>query len=435
MKLLVFVIDALCSQDLEWMKTMPHFSMLFERGSYVESILPVHPALTYSCHTAILTGRYVDGHGIVHNEILSRGGKTGLPWHNMRRDIKVPTLMDYARDAGLSTCSLSWPVSGAADLDFLFPMIVPYDYYGYEPEKWLEGTASENLMDAYFWKYGRYLRGQDRSLDLFTMAVAPDLIEDFGQPDVMLVKMCDLDSVRHTYGVYTEETHEQLRKHDQEFGVLLETIRRYGDFENTNFVILGDHGQTDVEDVLNINRLLVKEGFIKLDEAGNVESFEAFGHSTGLACLIEVGDPGNADQLQRVRNYLESLKADPNIKLRYVLDKDQAKAEYHLEGPFDFVIESDRNVSFSDRLNNTEIWASREPGDHKIGMATHGSRPDRVETTAFLACGPGFKQGVVIDQANMVDIAPTLAEILGLSMQNCDGEPMKGIINPHESKR
>ena len=194
--------------------------------------------------------------------------------------------MDYARDAGLSNCSLSLPVSGAADLDFLFPMIVPYDYYGYEPEKWLEGTASENLMDAYFWKYGRYLRGQDRSLDLFTMAVAPDLIEDFGQPDVMLVKMCDLDSVRHTYGVYTEETHEQLRKHDQEFGVLLETIRRYGDFENTNFVILGDHGQTDVEDVLNINRLLVKEGFIKLDEAGIVESFEAFGHSTGLACLI-----------------------------------------------------------------------------------------------------------------------------------------------------
>ena len=91
MKLLVFVIDALCSQDLEWMKTMPHFSMLFERGSYVKSILPVHPALTYSCHTAILTGRY--GGWAWHRAQRDplRGGKTGLPWHNMRRDIKVPT--------------------------------------------------------------------------------------------------------------------------------------------------------------------------------------------------------------------------------------------------------------------------------------------------------------------------------------------------------
>ena len=28
------------------------------------------------------------------------------------------------------------------------------------------------------------------------MAVAPDLIRDFGQPDVMFVKMCDLDTQR-----------------------------------------------------------------------------------------------------------------------------------------------------------------------------------------------------------------------------------------------
>jgi predicted AlkP superfamily pyrophosphatase or phosphodiesterase len=435
MKLLVFVIDALCSHDLEWMKDMPHFSVLFEQGSYVRSILPVHPALTYSCHTAILTGRFVDGHGILHNEALERGGKTGLPWHNMRRDIKVPTLMDYAREAGLSTCSLSWPVSGAADLDFNFPMIVPYDYYGYEPEKWLEGTATKNLMDAYFWKYGRYLKGLDRSLDLFTMAVAPDIIEDFGQPDLMLVKMCDLDSVRHTFGVYHERTHEQLRKHDQEFGVLLETVRRYGDFENTNFVIVGDHGQTDVEDVLNINRLFANEGFIELDKEGKLISFEAFGHSAGLSCFIEVANPEDTAQLERVRAFLETLKDDPNIKLRYVLDKDQAKAEYHLAGPFDFVIESDRNVSFSDRLDNSEVWVSREPGDHKIGMATHGSRPDRLETTALIVCGPGFVPGVKLDQANMVDIAPTLAEILGLSMENCDGQAIKELIRTNESKR
>lgn len=74
------------------------------------------------------------------------------------------------------------------------------------------------------------------------MGLALEIIKDYRQPDVMLVKMCDL--VRHQYGVMNEHVMDQLRKHDAEFGMLLDQIRKYGDFEQTNFVVLGDHGQT-----------------------------------------------------------------------------------------------------------------------------------------------------------------------------------------------
>lgn len=60
------------------------------------------------------------------------------------------------------------------------------------------------------------------------MALALDILEDFEQPDIMLVKMCDLDSVRHTYGVFHQNTKVQLRRHDEELGALLECLRRRG---------------------------------------------------------------------------------------------------------------------------------------------------------------------------------------------------------------
>ena len=90
-KLLVFCIDALCASDVAYMKTLPHFGKLLRGGALVEQIDPVFPALTYTCHTSILTGVYAGRHGILHNEVLRRGGQSNAPWHCMKQDVKAPT--------------------------------------------------------------------------------------------------------------------------------------------------------------------------------------------------------------------------------------------------------------------------------------------------------------------------------------------------------
>ena len=427
-KLFVFMIDALCSCDIEQMKTMKNFSQIINNGSYVHHMLPVHPALTYCCHTSIVTGKYVEGHGICNNEYLKRGLWPNDVWFGMKEDVKAPTILDYARELGLTTCSLSWPVTGKADYTYNMPMIVPYHYQGYNPETYLWPTATKNLMDAYFWKYGRFLKGEDRSLDLYTMAIAPDLIRDFGQPDVCFVKMCDLDSVRHTYGVYHPKTIEQLRKHDEEFGVLLESIRRYGDFDNTNFVIMGDHGQTDIEEALEMNELLKENGFIRTDGKGHVIDCDCYAHSACLTSFIELANPEDEKMKKKVRDFLEGLKQDKDIQLLYVLNKEEMKDQYHVDGPFDFVIESKRNISFSDHVDTGCIFSKRVPGEHKVGAATHGSRPERKENTLFIASGPKVKKGIVIEQANMVDEAATMAKMIGFDMKDTDGRILKEML-------
>ncbi len=427
-KLLVFCIDALCASDIAYMKTLKNFGRMLESGALIEEIDPVFPALTYCCHTSILTGTYVNRHGIVHNERLERGGRVGAPWYDRKSLVKGKTLLDEAHDRGLTTCSLGWPVSGGAAYDMNLPMIVPYRYEGYEPEQWLTGTATENLMDRYFFKHGRHLKGPDRNLDLFVMALALDILEDFEQPDIMLVKMCDLDFVRHTYGVYTEEAKKQLRKHDEELGALIESIRRKGTLAQTNIVVLGDHGQTDIRDVLLMNVLLKKNGFIQTDATGAMTSFDAFCHSNGLSAFIELGDPSDSKLRRRVLEFLTGLRNVPEIQLDVVMDAKEAERAFAVAGPFDFVIQSALPIAFGENLKSDEIWGSRQPGDYKIGAATHGGTPTRRETTTFFACGPSVRHTVVPGHRPMVDEAPTMANMLGFAMEDVDGVAIKEIL-------
>lgn len=427
-KVLVFCIDALCSNDIEAMRLMPSFGPYLEKAALVEKIEPVWPALTYCCHTSIITGCYVDRHGIENNEKMKRGGYWNQPWYGEKKDVKVPTLLDRARENGLTTCSLAWPVSGGADYDMNMPMIVPYGYTGWKPEPYLEGMATKNLMDRYFYKHGRYIKGSERSLDLLTMALALDILEDYEQPDIMLVKMCDLDGARHTYGVNHEKVTEQLRKHDEEFGAILEALRRKGTLEETNVVILGDHGQTDINDVIHLNVLLREAGFIRVNPDGTMASFDAIIHSCGLTAYVELNNPTDFDMKKKVFGFLNSLKDDPRIQLDYVMDRSEAKEVFRVDGPFDFIIESKLPISFGESFNSSSVFGSLIPGNHKFGAATHGGSPSRAEVTTFIAAGPDIKPGVTVSCRPMVDEAPTLARMLGFEMPDIDGSAITEIL-------
>lgn len=408
---------------------MPHFGPFMERAAIVEEVRPVWPALTYSCHTSILTGCYVARHGITHNLIMQRGGYIAdAPWHHMKSDVKVPMLPDVAKANGKTTCSLSWPVTGGADWKLNMPMIVPYNYNGWEPEKWLEGTSTQALLDRYFYKHGRFLKGPDRSLDLYTMGMALDILENEDPCDITLVKMCDLDTARHIHGVHHQAVSDQLRKHDEEFGAILEALRRKGTLDSTNIVILGDHGQTDVEAVIHLNVLLRDQGYIRLDKEGNIQDYDALIVSTGLCAYVELGDPDNQPLAKEIRAFLESLKDDPDVQLAYVLDKEEALERYRVAGPFDFIIESRRPVAFGEEYACESLYGDRIPGSKTEGMATHGGSPERAELTTFLAAGPDIRPGVVLPSCSMVDEAPTMAAILGFEMPDVDGQVLREIL-------
>ena len=426
-KTLVFCLDALCTSDLDYMKTLPNFGWVFETGSYVKHAEPVYPSLTYPCHVSILTGNYVNKHKVPHNEILAIG-KTDQPWFNQRADVKSDTLLDVAKTHGFSTCSLSWPVTGGADFDLNMPMIVPIGYTGYEPIQFLIGNATEELLEKYYEKHGHFLMGEDRSLDKYTMALALEILQDYPQPDIMLVKMCDLDSAHHKYGIHAPEVNEQIDLHDQQFGQILDLIRANGDFDNTNFVILGDHGQSDITEGINLNVLLKQNGFITVDEEDNLVDYDAYSHSASLSAWVELKDSSDSETYERVYNFLAGLVREKKYGFGHLFTKQEAENLFNLSGPLDFIIEGEKPIAFSSTLKGESIYDKPEYSGYATLSASHGGLPWKDETTAFIACGPNVKQGVIIDRCSIVDEAPTMAAMMGFEMKDTDGKVITEMV-------
>ena len=55
-KILVFMIDALCETDVDYMRTLPNFGQILKNGALVREMYPVYPSFTYPCHISIITG-------------------------------------------------------------------------------------------------------------------------------------------------------------------------------------------------------------------------------------------------------------------------------------------------------------------------------------------------------------------------------------------
>jgi hypothetical protein len=59
----------------------------------------------------------------------------------------------------------------------------------------------------------------------------------------------------------------------------------------------------------------------------------------------------------------------------------------------------------------------------------HGHCPDEPGIDAsFIASGAGVRRGGVIPRIRMIDIAPTIAALLGVKLPDAEGQPIGGVL-------
>lgn len=435
--LYVLSFDGLSTLDFDYMSTLPHFKRFLEHASYAKKVVSVYPTLTYPAHVTIMTGRYPKNHGVINNTIL-QPGRQSPDWYWQSRLIKGPPLFELAAATGMKVAALLWPVTARAGIQYNLPEI-------FANKPWqkqvlvslLNGSPLYQLVLNH--KYGKLRRGlQQPYLDDFVHQALLYTVKQ-KQPDLTLVHYTDLDSMRHYHGVNSSEAREALKRLDHRLGDLLETLEQNNMQEESTVVVLGDHGHLDAEIAIRLNVLLRDYGYIKLNIQGQIVNFRAIAKSCDGSTYIYVnpnerspgaGKVSHAELLQALYHLLNSFNEEHHC-FDTIYSQLEA-AELGADPECALMLEAKRGYLFLDSLEGDRLSVIKP---EEVGVvphhskATHGYSPFKDNyTTVFLAAGRGIKKGQILNEMNLIDEGPTLARLLGLSLDEADGHCRNEIL-------
>ena len=119
-RLIVFSVDAMVTEDVEAMRSLPNFRKYLAGGSeFKNGMRTIYPSVTYPIHVSILTGCYADKHKVTSNFGFTTEDKDAT-WLFSSENTAVEDIFAAAKRAGLSTASISWPVTGRnPNIDYL----------------------------------------------------------------------------------------------------------------------------------------------------------------------------------------------------------------------------------------------------------------------------------------------------------------------------
>ena len=88
------------------------------------------------------------------------------------------------------------------------------------------------------------------------------------------------------------------------------------------------------------------------------------------------------------------------------------------------MVEAEDGAAFTGALNGNVVNTLAEG----VVKAGHGYEPQYAAQPVFLASGKSFKEGAVLETARLIDIAPTLAAVLGGELPHAQGRIMHELL-------
>ncbi len=401
---------------------IPTLRRFVQEGAYADGVIASLPTVTYPNHTTLITGVWPAEHGILNNQVFDPERKLSGAWYWYAESIKVPTLWDAAHQAGIATASVSWPVSvNATSVDTLIP-----EYWrgtsvgeGANPQdRFLMNAVSRPVgaLEEMEQRIGPYMAGNDTSVengDEVRTRFALDILER-RKPGFMTIHLSAMDSSEHMSGAFSPEADKTLEAVDGMVARLMAAALKND--PNTKVVIVSDHGFLNVTHTLNLYIPFVQAGLIKTEKRTGYEgettavTWKAQLWSGGGVTAIVLHDPADDATREQVRALLTQLAADPNNGIDQVLGPDEIAQRGGFPNAAFLVVMKQGYTMGPGTSGPLVVEATTVHG-------THGFWPLFPEMhSSFFVMGNGVAHGRDLGTIDMRQIAPTVANILGVKL-------------------
>ena len=398
--------------------SVPNLQALRAAGSAAEGMQVAHPSLTYVSHTSLATGVKPARHGIVSNTKFDPpAGST--QWYYEVEAMRVPAIWDLVKAQGLKTAGASWPVTVGASMDVLFPE----SNQAPPNSTWLAQARADStpgLVDAVVKALGGYGENDNRNAvqrDRFTAAMAAHIIRA-EKPNLLMIHLMETDTAQHADGPGSPAARDAVQHIDAHVGAIVRATEEAGMRARTTFLITGDHGFSRVHSLIQPNVILRDGGWLTTDARGRVATWQAASH----ASAIRLKDPNDHALATQIEQAFRAAAAGKYQGMFRVV----SRAELDALGAYPeaaFFIEPEEGYYVTDGVVNSAVLI----GATRFGA--HGFLPtDTRMYTGFVAAGAGIKRGVPLPLLRQIDIAPTIARLLGFELTDVDGVPMVGVL-------
>ncbi|MBC7692898.1 MAG: alkaline phosphatase family protein [Methylotenera sp.] len=385
----------------------PHLQRLARQGLAARRSTPIYPSVTYPNHASYLTGTYSARHGILSNSIFSWEDCKRERWYFDHSHFKCPTLWDLAREAGLKTCSLRWPTSAGAPVDYLVP-----ESFSLTPGRpqldWMltiQASHPAPYIESLLRQCGREAPDGHSGYDQW-MTDALIFTLQKHQPDLSFLHLIQLDHVQHSAGREAPEVDQALRQTDNRIGELLEAI----DLKTDCVIFAGDHGFSDFTARVNLNTLFHEQGWITLKE-GKLEDWEVIAHNSCGQAAVYTKRPWLTGQI------LEILEAHSHGVYQILSAPKLSGLEAFPEAIC--AVDAAEGFSMGDGFTGELVTSI----DQTRGEHGYLAQNQNLQG-GFVAAGVGIPLKKIIDSMELIDIAPTLAELMHLPMPTAQGKSL-----------
>ncbi len=386
---------------------VPTLHALMKSGAYARSMQPVNPTVTWPNHTAMVTGVTPAKHGLIANgQIMDiRNGKT--PHVEFHADktalVRVPTVYDEAHDAGMVTAEMDWvAVEHAKGIDWSF-FEQPVATSPLLKEMLADGSLTqEELRD---FNHGPSQPYRDR---LYTRGATYAIKHH--HPNLVLLHLLALDGNEHTYGYGTPAGAVTAAFLDDRVKEVIDAVCEAGDLDRTTFLIVSDHGQSSVHHTANPNAIL---------SAAGITPDQATALAEGGAAYIYEAHPDPALDT-KIRAAFASSPATDSVPTQAEAVAQGWPATAANKTMPDVLVYAKEDWKFAERVPTQQPEA--QTGAHGYP----NTRP--LMQQIFIASGAAVKPVGEQPSISVLDVAPTIAEMLGLPRTGMDGKPINAIL-------
>ncbi|MGE5193315.1 MAG: alkaline phosphatase family protein [Deltaproteobacteria bacterium] len=400
---------------------LPTIRRLARDGARAAGMVASFPTVTWPNHTTLVTGVPPARHGVLGNNYLDRASAAPValipdPLFDKDQIVKAPTIYDAAHRAGLTTAAIVWPATRSArSLDWTVPDMAGDEAWPkYATPAWLAELREAGLPVD---RHGAWTKETSGGVqrDWLYSRMAAHVLKNHS-PNLLLIHLVEVDHVQHRHGPRSPEAYWAVSFADDRVRDIVEAAGQSPHRDKTTIIVASDHGFFPIEKDIRPNVLLKQEGLLSDDTK------RALCVSQGGAAMVYVLDAKErqevADRLRKKFAAVEGIDA--------VLGPDefakvgQATFAADSRAP-DLWLSAKSGYSFSDARTGDETVVPRE-----ARAGTHGYLPDQPDMLATLVLsGYGIKPGSKLEKVRNLDVAPTIARLLGVDLPKVEGRVLE----------